>query len=115
MKAPLTQPQAKALDIVAKYPGMNPARFAERMWPNSPGHQRSHKCGAYGSSKGGMMAMAAGGYLSRLERKGWLRGVYKTTYREWFITPEGRKALKAYRAWVFEQAKKTKKPKWGGA
>lgn len=57
----LSSAQARALKIIWDYREPIPPKwFAKRMWPDSPGHKRSHNCG-YGSSRGSMMAMAGGG------------------------------------------------------
>ena len=87
----MTKKQIRALTIIAAVEEIRPARFAEWMWPNSPGWTRVAKCG-HGSHRGGGMYLAAGGYLGKLRRKGWLwHGFYDHfSYR---LSDEGRRAL----------------------
>jgi hypothetical protein len=76
----VTESEKRALKIIARNPGITPARFAELMWPNSEGHQRHHRCG-YGTSRGSGMALAAGGYLGKLVRRGLVKRHYDQYYR----------------------------------
>ena len=85
----LTQAQQRALEIIRHNGRITPGRFADLMWPDSPGHNRIHKCGSYGASKGVMMAMAGGGYLGKLWKRGLIRPVFDGYIREWVITHEG--------------------------
>lgn len=48
---------------------ISPREFAQLMWPDSPGWQRSHRCG-YGASRGAMMPKVGGGFLGRLYHRG---------------------------------------------
>lgn len=90
----LTEAQRKALEIIRQHPSIRPADFAERMWPDSDGHQRYHKCGPKGVTRGGMMAVAAGGFLGKLRRAGFIqRGTQRFCETECYLTHEGRKAL----------------------
>jgi len=89
----LTQPQRRALEIIRDHGRITPGRFADLMWPDSPGHNRIHKCGPNGASKGVMMAMAGGGYLGKLWKRGLIRPVWDDYIREWAISPEGLRAL----------------------
>jgi len=87
----LTDFQIKALTILRKHGPLTPREFAEKMWPDSPGWERVHKCGPYGASKGAMMPMAGGAYLGKLRKRGlvywWRNGLL------WEINPEGLAAL----------------------
>jgi len=58
-----------ALQIIRAHPGIQPREFARLMWPDSDGFRRSSRCGR-GSSRGGGMNLAGGGYLGRLRRCG---------------------------------------------
>lgn len=89
----LTPPQRRALEIIRAHGPITPGRFADLMWPNSPGHNRIHKCGPYGASKGVMMAMVGGGYLGKLWKRGLIRPVFDGYIREWIISPAGLHAL----------------------
>lgn len=68
----LTESQAKALNILKDHGPLSPRQFARLMWPDSPGWCRVSKCGPYGSTRGGGMNLAGGGYLGKLHRKGWV-------------------------------------------
>jgi hypothetical protein len=74
---------------------MYPERFASLMWPDSEGHQRSHKVGQSGSSKGVGMALAAGGFLGRLRAAGltdW-KPAWHGYQHFHFVTQEGERLL----------------------
>jgi len=73
----LTEPQVKALTILQNHGPLRPREFARLMWPDSPGWQRHARCGPNGSHKGGGMYLAAGGYLGKLARKGWIYRKFK--------------------------------------
>lgn len=64
--AGLTEAQVKALRILVAVDEITPRAFARKMWPDSDGWRRSHKCGPSGSSRGSMMSMVGGGYLGKL-------------------------------------------------
>lgn len=57
---------AKALLIIKENEVRSPHQFARLMWPNSPCWQVSYKVGNYGSSKGAIMPLVAGGFLGKL-------------------------------------------------
>ncbi len=82
----LTEKTIKALRILRKHGDMRPARFAEKMWPNSEKWSHPVKCGTHGVHRGGGMYMAAGGYLGRLARRGLV--IYVSDYR-YRISVEG--------------------------
>jgi len=89
---PITKAQRRALEIVRDRPGIAPREFAQAMWPNSKGHEHHHKCG-HGSSKGGMMNMAGGGYLGKLVRAGLLERSYARHGSVFYLTKEGQEEL----------------------
>ena len=68
----LTASQRRALEIIRDNPRIKPRAFAELMWPDSPCWNKRARCGAYGTSVGGGMATAAGGYLGKLRKLGYL-------------------------------------------
>jgi transcription elongation factor Elf1 len=88
--------EVRALNIILKSEGdMYPERFASLMWPDSEGHQRSHKVGRSGSSKGVGMALAAGGFLGRLRTAGltdW-KPAWHGYQRYHFVTEQGERLL----------------------
>lgn len=66
----LTEPQVKALDIIAFEP-MTARQFGQAMWPDSPAHQRrTRKRLGRNGAVGGAMWLKAGTLLRRLERLG---------------------------------------------
>lgn len=80
---PLTASEERALAILrASDRPMRPGEFAEKMWPDSEGWQRSHKVGPYGAAQGAAMALAAGGYLGKLQARGLIRWVRRGEF-EW--------------------------------
>ena len=95
----LTASQRRALEIVRDHGPIKPREFSEKMWPESPGHQRYSKCGPSGVTRGGGMNLAAGGYLGRLRKRGWVKSEYAfwvhSYYRDlgYVLTDEGREAL----------------------
>ena len=92
----LTEPQRRALKIVAEHGPIRPAKFALLMWPDSPGHQRSYKCGPWGASIGIAMARTGGAYLGKLRRRGWVCDAWHET--SWGYQPEGYSLTKEGRA-----------------
>ena len=72
----LTDPQYNALHIVALNGPIRPSRFADKMWPDSPAHQISYKCGAWGSTRGRGLVLSAGSYLAKLRKRGWVKEQY---------------------------------------
>ena len=93
----LTGPQRKALQIVAQHAPIHPKQFAEVMWPDSPCWRHSCRVG-HGASRGAGMSLAAGGYLGKLARKGWIIMRYQFLGKEYRrlgydLTDDGKKAL----------------------
>lgn len=94
----LTDNQVRALKILLKSPDpVYPALFARKMWPDSEGHQRSHKVGRKGASRGAGMAIAAGGYLGKLRAAGltdWRVARYGFQHYH-YVTEYGKRLLDA--------------------
>ncbi|MBS1807597.1 MAG: hypothetical protein JST84_05335 [Acidobacteria bacterium] len=67
-----TKRQREALDIIAAYPGLTAARFAELLWPESDGWKRVKNTGN-GACHGKGMWLAGGCYLAKLVKLGWVR------------------------------------------
>ena len=92
-----TDKQLKALRIFAEHGPMMPKVFAEFMWPDSEAWQHQAKCGPRGVHQGGGMYLAAGGYIGKLCKQGWVQPVRTTDRRFWVneyeLSLEGRKAL----------------------
>lgn len=72
-----TASQLRALTILAAHGPLRPREFAQSMWPRSPGWKSSARCGAHGSHRGGGMYLAAGGFLGKLAKRGWVRRDYR--------------------------------------
>lgn len=95
----ISETQAKALSIIVAHGSeiTRPADFAGFMWPDSECWTNRTSCG-YGTSIGGGMPLAAGGYLGKLEKAGLVRwhsgkGEYD---RKWTLTDKGEQELKNY-------------------
>lgn len=86
---PMTPSLRRGLEIIRDNPGLRPARFAELMWPNSPGWDRVVKCG-HGSHRGGGMYQAGGGLLGKYSRAGY---VILDRNRGYSLSSAGRKVL----------------------
>ena len=91
----LTEPQRRALEIIRDEPGLRPARFAEKMWPDSPGWRTRRKCGGYGVHQGGGMYVAAGQYLGKLRGRGLIETWSRDGTSEARLTRAGHQALEA--------------------
>ena len=99
-KPAITENNRRALRVVDEVAsrtayGCWPARFAEVFWKDRPSLRRSGKCGR-GSTRGVGTNLAAGSYLSKLERRGLLvrvhvRGQHNNGYR---LSQAGRNAIK---------------------
>lgn len=94
----MTEAQRRALTIVQDYcekyrHPIRPREFSKLMWPDSEGHHHHTKCGNHGSTHGGGMWLAGGGYLGKLRHAGLLLysgGSYDSGY---MISAKGREAL----------------------
>ena len=83
----------RALKIIENHPRINASGFANRYWPDSPGH-KTVKNGGHGAQRGKGMWLAAGSYLAKLHKKGYLyRG--KTGW-EHVISEKGREVMKEF-------------------
>lgn len=91
----LTTSRIRALVILAQHGPTRPRDFAERMWPDSSGWKRVHKCGPYGASSGAMMAMVGGAYLGKLRKAGLVDWAGETLHGMplWGISCRGEAAL----------------------
>lgn len=82
------------MEILRDFPGITPRSFGKLMWPDNPNWNAHTKCGPSGTSHGGGMNLAAGGFLGRLRRD----GLTEVHHDRWGIsshrmTKEGRQAL----------------------
>ena len=92
----LTKSVLKALLIIRDKKPTRPGEFAYWMWEDYPRWNARTKCGN-GVSIGGGMNIAAGGYLGKLKKAGWIDwqwsgniGVY---IRSYFLTDQAIRAL----------------------
>ena len=76
----LTKAQTKALTIIQEHQPIYPWYFSYLMWPDSDGHKHYHKCGPKGVCRGLGMALAAGGYLGKLVKKGLVYRYHKYNF-----------------------------------
>ena len=83
---------AKALLLIRNHKIDSPRQFARFMWPDSAGWKRTSKAGPNGTSRGGGMNLAAGGYLGKLERRKLIRRSI-TVVLPYRLTEEGNAAL----------------------
>lgn len=94
----LTEAQHRALEIFSEHGPLMPKDFAKKMWPDSDGWHRHAKCGPHGVHRGGGMYIAAGGYIGKLCRKGWVEFTRNRRFdyylNEYGITQEGRRVLR---------------------
>jgi hypothetical protein len=72
----MTQKTLRALLIIRDNNVTSAAEFAALMWPESSGWNRRVKCGNYGVSVGGGMALAGGGLVGKLVKRGLVVRVY---------------------------------------
>jgi hypothetical protein len=85
----------RALTILRDYGPLTPREFAEKMWPDSPGWNRVHKCGPTGASRGRAMAESGGGFLGKLRKQG-LAEIYwdrRMDIDQHIISEQGRRVL----------------------
>jgi len=66
----MTPTRKRALRILREFPGLTPRAFGKLMWPDNPNWSAHTKCGPRGTSYGGGMNLAAGGFLGRLRMDG---------------------------------------------
>ncbi len=94
MTIKLTDFQIKALNYLSTVETTSPRVFAENMWPESNMHSRSSNQG-HGACRGKAAWLSGGSYLSKLQKKGWVRWALEfgknTLYA---ITQEGRRVLR---------------------
>lgn len=69
----LTEHQKKAILIIGEAQNVRPRQFARLFWPDSDGWHHATKAGPHGSTRGGGMNLAGGGYLGKLTRMGLVR------------------------------------------
>ena len=73
-----------ALRIIHNHDIRRPKQFGLLFWPAHPGWQRLGRCGKNGVTKGVGMRLAAGAFLGRLQRQGFVTLVgdqYRLTER----------------------------------
>jgi len=95
-KERLTEAQVRALGLLKQYGSLTPSDFAHLMWPDSKGHANYSRHGKGKVVVGAGIRRSAGGYLSRLARRGF---VDKRTFAgsiQYNITDKGLNALAAY-------------------
>ena len=73
--------------IMGEGGSVKPKRFAKLAWPSSPKWETLRRCGKSGVHKGMGMYVAAGQYLGRLAKKGYLEKDKKTG--KYMITEAG--------------------------
>lgn len=83
---PPAKRQQEALDIIAAYPGLTAARFAELLWPDSEGWARVKNTGN-GATRGKGMWLAGGCYLAKLVKLGLVRR--GDDFRSFYLTVAG--------------------------
>lgn len=99
MKSPNPKPMKpspaviKALHIVKDNYDIRPREFAKKMWPDSPGWQRSSRSGESGSHRGGGMYLAGGAYLGKLYNAGLLYVNFHQYGHGYSISQDGHKML----------------------
>ena len=95
----VTAKQLRALRIFRDHGRMMPKVFAGYMWPDSECWKRVAKCGPKGVHRGGGMYIAAGGYIGKLCKQGWVQPVIITHRRFWVneyeLSPAGHEILSA--------------------
>lgn len=86
----LTEKTVRALTILRDHSPLGASDFAEHMWPDHPGWSKRSKQGR-GTAIGKIMWMMAGGYLGRLNKKGFLE--YLFGKRSWRLSSLGQRVL----------------------
>jgi len=86
----------RALEILRDNPDIGlPSRFAELMWPDAPGWEKSIKVGR-GATRGAGMPRAGGHLLGRMRKAGLIDWYYPDTrwsLRVFFLTKAGKEFL----------------------
>jgi hypothetical protein len=87
----MTDREREALTILREFPGIRATAFAKKFWP---GHDMllRPKNGGNGSQKGKGAWLAAGSYIAKLSKKGWVRHLWDTG--GYMLTEKGKEALK---------------------
>ena len=85
----ITETTRRALEIIRSHRITAPRQFARFMWPDNPGWSRTTRAGV----RGGGMALAGGGYLGKLRKRGLITGGYNDIPIA--LTEKGRVALEA--------------------
>jgi hypothetical protein len=91
----LTPTQRRALEILRDHAPLSPSVFAKWMWPDAEAWSHHTKCG-HGTSHGGGMNLAGGGYLGKLRKRGWAERWYEGFISKppgWYLSDEGKAAL----------------------
>lgn len=96
MAAKFTDQVQKALLIIRDKKPTRPGEFAYWMWEDSPKWNMRTKCGN-GVTIGGGMNLAAGGFLGRLKKDGWIEWEWSSRSndhsRKYYLTDQSKKAL----------------------
>lgn len=96
----ITAKTAHALRILNDVVVERPRQFGLLFWGRDhPGWQRNTRCG-HGTSRGGGMNLAAGGYLGKLRKQGLVYELSGAAIKRWVLTPAGRAALADYQEHV---------------
>lgn len=88
----MTDRQREALTILREFPGIRATAFAGKFWPDNDMHTRS-KNGGNGNQRGKGAWLAAGSYIARLSKKGWVGHHFGTG--GYMLTEKGKKELQA--------------------
>lgn len=89
----MTSSLIKALLIIKNHKPNRPVEFARLMWPDSECWLNSVKCGKNGTSVGGGMNLAAGGYLRKLQKTGYLQIRHTKFGNLYFLTEKSERLL----------------------
>jgi len=80
--------------------GLTATDLAARLWPDSPYHRVSYKCGNRGSSKGRGLVKSAGSFLGKMRKLGlvekkWHEFPKFIVTNLWRLTPRGEEVLRS--------------------
>lgn len=78
----LTVKARQALEILRDYPGIGADGFASKMWPRQKGRRVKRT-----------LAMTAGGYISKLYKRGWITYGHPHFGTEYYLSQKGLDAL----------------------